>query len=90
MVVKTFKDFQEKTGLGDKLLVGDEIIINAVSFATTQYGEVAVFETDKGRRFSGAAAIVTAAHKMLPEHLPMSATVTETVSALGRTYQVLA
>lgn len=90
MAVKTFKQFQEEVGLGEKLLVGDEIIINAVSFAETRYGEVTVFETDKGKRFSGATAIVNIARKMTPEHLPMSARVTEAVSATGRTYQVLA
>lgn len=90
MAVKTFKQFQEEVGLGKKLLVGDEIIINAVSFAETRYGEVVVFETDKGKRFSGATAIVDVARKMTPEHLPMSARVTEAVSATGRTYQVLA
>ena len=90
MAVKTFKQFQEEVGLGEKLLVGDEIIIKAVSFAETRYGEVVVFETDKGKRFSGATAIVNIAKKITPEHLPMSARVTETVSASGRTYQVLA
>lgn len=90
MAVKTFKQFQEEVGLGEKLLVGDEIIIKAVSFAETRYGEVAVFETDKGKRFSGATAIVDVARRMTPEHLPLSARVTEAVSATGRTYQVLA
>ena len=90
MSVKTFKEFKEEVGLGEKLLVGDEIIINAVSFAETRYGEVVVFETDKGKRFSGATAIVDVARKITPEHLPMSARVEETVSASGRTYQILA
>ena len=90
MSIKTFKEFREEIGIGDKLVVGDEIIIKSVSFAETSYGTVAVFETDKGKRFSGATAIVNIARKMTPEHLPMSARVEETVSASGRTYQILA
>ena len=90
MSVKTFKEFREEVGLGEKLLVGEEIIIKAVSFAETRYGEVVVFETDKGKRFSGATAIVDVARKITPEHLPMSARVEEAVSASGRTYQKLA
>lgn len=90
MSVKTFKEFREEIGLGEKLVVGDEIIIKSISFAETRYGTVAVFETDKGKRYSGATAIVDVARKITPEYLPMSARVEETVSASGRTYQILA
>ena len=67
MSVKTFKEFREEIGLGEKLVVGDEIIIKSISFAETRYGTVAVFETDKGKRFSGATAIVDVARKITPE-----------------------
>ena len=61
MSVKTFKEFREEVGIGDKLIVGDEIIIKSVSFAETRYGTVAVFETGRVKKFSGATAIVDVA-----------------------------
>ena len=83
-------EFLEETGFGKKLIPGDVVIIRAVSFTESMYGEVALLETDEGRRYTGATALVDFCKRLSdhPDYLPMRVEVTETVSDRGRTYQV--
>ena len=88
--ISTVDEFLEETGFGIKLMPGDVVIIRAVSFTTSMYGEVALLETDEGRRYTGATALVDFCKRLSdhPDYLPMRVEVTETVSDKGRTYQV--
>lgn len=82
--------FLEEIGFGTKLSVGDSVTIKAIAFENSMYGEVALLDTDSGRRYTGATALVSFCRKLAqhPEYLPMTVTVTETVSDKGRSYQV--
>lgn len=73
---------------GRKISPGDTLIINAVNIVNGQYGEIAVFETTEGKRYSGGTAIVDFATKLIakPELLPVKVGVGEAVSAAGRRY----
>ena len=88
--LSTVDEFLEETGFGKKLMPGDVVIIRAVSFTESMYGEVALLDTDEGRRYTGATALVDFCKRLYerPEFLPMRVEVTERVSDKGRTYQV--
>src|SRR5690606_3628273 len=88
--LSTVDEFLEETGFGKKLMPGDVVIIRAVSFTTSMYGDVALLDTDEGRRYTGATALVDFCKRLSerPEFLPMRVEVAETVSDRGRTYQV--
>jgi hypothetical protein len=88
--LSTVDEFLEETGFGKKLIPGDVVIIRAVSFTESMYGEVALLDTDEGRRYTGATALVDFCKRLSdhPDYLPMRVEVTETVSDKGRTYQV--
>jgi len=88
--LSTVDEFLEETGFGKKLMPGDVVIIRAVTFTTSMYGDVALLDTDEGRRYAGATALVDFCKRLSdhPDYLPMRVEVTETVSDKGRTYQV--
>ena len=88
--LSTVDEFLEETGFGKKLMPGDVVIIRAVTFTTSMYGDVALLDTDEGRRYTGATALVDFCKRLSdhPDYLPMRVEVTETVSDKGRTYQV--
>lgn len=86
----SYADFKERRSIGDKMLVGESYTLKGVSFTPTKYGDVAVFETDGGKRYSGATAIVEDARFMVPDDFPMTVKVVEVESANGRKYQCFA
>lgn len=88
--LSTVDEFLEETGFGKKLMPGDVVIIRSLSFTTSMYGEVALIETDEGKMYTGATALVGFCKRLAdhPKYLPMRVEVTETVSDKGRTYQI--
>ena len=69
------------------MTVGKTYELTGVAFHPTKYGDVAVFETPEGRVYSGAMALVDDARLMEETDFPMTVTVTEMESSVGRKYQ---
>ncbi len=88
VTVHGYFDVVSEGEYGRKISPGDTLIINGVNIVNGHYGEIAVFETTQGKRYSGATAIVDFAEKLLlkPELLPVKVGVVEAISAMGRRY----
>jgi len=88
VTVHGYNDVVGESEYRKKLSPGDVIIIRSVNLVNGHYGEIAVFETTQGKRYSGAMAIVDFAEKLLlkPELLPVKVGVVEAISAMGRRY----
>ena len=86
--VYDYYDVVSDEEIGRSLNDGDVIIITGVSIDKGRFGELVVFDTPEGKRYSGAIAIVDFALRLIehPEYMPVRVKVAEVTSALGRRY----